>query len=153
MRSLELRFIPAFHRFEVTTVPVFGRAGLATVVADHDPAERPAPAAPGFAARFQNLRGGVAGVEGAFAAARVRTAFTASVRTGDEDALRVPMLTLLQRATGAADARRSVRLDQGLAWERTAARGSALHVPPPAPSWWTMLSARPERLLSEQKRE
>jgi hypothetical protein len=127
-RSLELRFMPVFHRYEVTVVPTLGRAGLATVVADPDPAERPSPAAPGFASRLGNLSVAVAG-RAAAVAPRVRTAFSASVNVGDEDALRVPMLTLLQRATGPEDARRSVRLDQGLAWERTDARGSAVHVP------------------------
>src|SRR6266481_1383544 len=55
-RSLELRFMPVFHRYEVTTVPVSARAGLATIVADLDPAERPAPSAGGLAERFANLR-------------------------------------------------------------------------------------------------
>lgn len=129
-RSLELRFMPVFHRYEVTTVPVRGRAGLATVVADLDPAERPAPAAPGLAERLGALRSaGLTAPLGVAAASRVRTAFTTSVRAGDEDALRVPMMTLLQRATGPEDARRSVRLDQGLAWERTDAKASAVHVP------------------------
>lgn len=129
-RSLELRFMPVFHRYEVTTVPVRGRAGLATIVADLDPAERPGPAAPGLSERLGNLRAAVTAAPfAAVAASRVRTTFTASVRAGDEDALRMPMMTLLQRATGPEDARRSVRLDQGLAWERTDARGSAVHVP------------------------
>jgi hypothetical protein len=129
-RSLELRFMPVFHRYEIITVPVRGRAGLATVVADQDPAERPATAA--LADRFANLRAAAftaAPAATATAGVRVRTTLSASVQAGDEDALRVPMMTLLQRATGAEDARRSVRLDQGLAWERTDARGSAVHVP------------------------
>ena len=129
-RSLELRFMPVFHRYEVTTVPVGGRAGLATIVADLDPAERPAPAAGGLAERFATLRSAnIAAPLAASSVSRVRTALTSSVRAGDEDALRVPMMTLLQRATGPEDARRAVRLDQGLAWERTDARGSAVHVP------------------------
>jgi hypothetical protein len=129
-RSLELRFMPVFHRYEVTTVPVGGRAGLATIVADLDPAERPAPAVGGLAERFATLRAAnIAAPLASAAVSRVRTALTSSVRAGDEDALRVPMMTLLQRATGPEDARRAVRLDQGLAWERTDARGSAVHVP------------------------
>ena len=129
-RSLELRFMPVFHRYEVTTVPVGARAGLATIVADLDPAERPAPSAGHLAERFATLRSAsIAAPLAAAAVSRVRTAFTSSLRAGDEDALRVPMMTLLQRATGPEDARRSVRLDQGLAWERTDARGSAVHVP------------------------
>jgi hypothetical protein len=128
-RSLELRFIPVFHRFEVTTVPVFARAGLATIVADLDPAERPAPVAANLAARFGNLRAVAATALSAQVVPRVRTAFAASVRSGDEDALRVPMLTLLQRSTSMEDVRQSVRLDHGLSWERTDARGSAVHVP------------------------
>src|SRR5215471_20696251 len=109
-RSLELRFMPVFHRYEVTTVPVLGRAGLATVVADPDPGERPAPAAPGLAGRLANLRAAASAAPmTALAPSRVRTVLTSSVQAGDEDALRVPMMTLLQRATGPEDARRAAR--------------------------------------------
>ena len=152
-RSLELRFMPVFHRYEVTTVPVLGRAGLATVVADPDPGERPAPAAPGLAGRLANLRAAASAAPmTALAPSRVRTVLTSSVQAGDEDALRVPMMTLLQRATGPEDARRAVRLDQGLSWERTDARGSAVHVPLADPdvvrkAWG--LAARPAERLQD----
>jgi hypothetical protein len=119
-RSLELRFMPVYHRFEVTTVPTAVRPGLATVVADADPGQRPVTTAPGF---------GKLGAGAIAAGARVRGAFAASVKTGDEDAVRMPMVTLLQRATSVEDTRRSVRIDHGLAWERADARGSAVHVP------------------------
>jgi hypothetical protein len=125
-RSLELRFMPVYHRFEVTIVPKAARAGLATVVAEADSSQRPVAAQPGFA----NLRATVAsGALAASATPSVRGAFAASVKGGDEDTLRVPMVSLLQRATSVEDARRSVRIDQGLSWERTDARGSAVHVP------------------------
>ena len=125
-RSLELRFMPVYHRFEVTIVPKAARPGLATVVAEADVSQRAVAAQPGVA----NLRSTVAsGALAASAVPSVRGAFTASVKSGDEDTLRVPMVSLLQRATSVEDARRSVRIDQGLSWERTDARGSAVHVP------------------------
>jgi hypothetical protein len=124
-RSLELRFMPVYHRFEVSTVPKAVRPGLATLVADADPGQRPPAPAPGLG----KPGAGPLGPGAIGAGARVRTALAASVTTGDEDAVRIPMVSLLQRATSVEDARRSVRIDHGLAWERTDARGNAVHVP------------------------
>jgi hypothetical protein len=130
-RSLQLRFIPVYQRFEVSTRPVSGIAGLATILAEPDePAARP-PSAD----RFDNVRAGVAvgATTGAFAATLrkgVTAAVAAESTAGAASGLRGTMLSSVLKATQASNGvAKSVRLDQGLSWDRTTTLGNAVHVP------------------------
>lgn len=126
-RSLELRFIPVYQRFEVTSVPILARPGLATILREPDPSPR---AGANLGARLGALRGAATAAPlVADLAPRVRATLTATVRAGNEDALRTPMLSLLQRAVSPDEARRSVRLDHGLAWDKADTLANAVHVP------------------------
>ena len=129
-RSLQLRFIPVFQRFEVSTRPISGIAGLATVLAEPD---EPAATAPATGARGNIMPGisvrATAGASAASARTGVSAALAASASTGAASSLRGAMLSSVQKATQASGAARSVRLDQGLTWDRTSTLGNAVHVP------------------------
>jgi hypothetical protein len=126
-RSLQLRFIPVFQRFEVTTKVVKGTAALATVVAEPDEPSRSVsareddddtPASLASARAFGNPR----------ARLTVKSTLRASSGAGAESGVRLAMLSAVQKATQASGAG-GARLDQGLAWDRTRSLGNAVHVP------------------------
>ncbi len=131
-RSLQLRFIPVFQRFEVSTRPISGIAGLATILAEPDEPAGPVPGPIG-GARGNILAGiSVGATAGAFAASAktgVSAALSASASSGAASGIRGAMLSSVQKATQASGAARSVRLDQGLTWDRTSTLGNAVHVP------------------------
>lgn len=130
-RSLQLRFIPVFQRFEVSTRPISGIAGLATILAESNEPAAPPPSG--------GLRGNImAGISvgataGAFAATAVRKGVSAALAVestaGAASGLRGAMLSSVQKASQASGVARSVRLDQGLTWDRTTTLGNAVHVP------------------------
>lgn len=131
-RSLELRFVPAFHRFDVITGIHFGRAGLAAVLAE---AERPpirsirpfaaaiAAAAPAATAALPPRRLRAIGP-----ATPIAAALHAVQVDRDAEALQRPLFELLRRQ-GAAGGEREATVDRGLAWSAAEARANAVHVP------------------------
>ena len=135
-RALELRFIPAFHRFDVITGIRLVRVGLAALLAEGEPSRQPAPSllalrpAAAAVAATTGPRVSVRGLAGP--ATQVAAALHAVEAVRDEDALRRPVLELLRRrgAAGEDDA----PVDRGLAWSAAEARGSAVHVPLAEPS-------------------
>jgi hypothetical protein len=129
-RSLQLRFLPVFQRFEVTTKVVKGTAGLATVVAEPDePFLQSAGSGSSgpHASQFEPLSRGFGNPRGRLT---VKSTLRASSGAGAESNLRGTMLSAVQKAAQASGVGASgVRLDQGLAWDRTTSLGNAVHVP------------------------
>jgi hypothetical protein len=124
-RSLQLRFIPVFQRFEVTTKVVKGTAGLATVAAEQDDGFQQSASAP--TATNEPIIRALAGSRGRLT---MKSALRASSGSGAESSVRGTMLAAVQKAAQAGGAgATSARLDQGLAWDRTTTLGNAVHVP------------------------
>jgi hypothetical protein len=129
-RSLELRFVPAFHRFDVITGIHFGRVGLAAVLAE---ADRPsltsirrfaAVAASAPAAAAAPIRA----VRSIGPATPTAAALHAVQADRDEAAVHRPVYELLRRQAATGEEGQA-RVDQGLAWSAAEARGNAVHVP------------------------
>jgi hypothetical protein len=119
-RSLQLRFIPVFNRFEVVTSFLRITPGLAGHFAEP-------VATPGKLGAIVNIR--EASVRASLRdlpARPVADWFRATETVGDDDATRRPMVQLLRTVT---EGGRQASLEGGLAWERTEARGNGVHVP------------------------
>ena len=131
-RSLQLRFIPVYQRFEVTTRIVGGLAGLATVLARPGESAVASPAVGIRSAMFS--ASAIRATEPAFSAdamamPRMSSALGVSGDAGAESDLRSTMFSSVQKASQASGAAPAVRLDQGLSWDRTTSVGNAVHVP------------------------
>ena len=157
-RSLQLRFIPVYQRFEVTTRIVGGLAGLATVLARPGESAVASPAVGIRSAMFSNA---IRATEPAFSAAaaatpRMSSALGVSGDAGAESDLRSTMFSSVQKASQASGAAPAVRLDQGLSWDRTTSVGNAVHVPLAAAetvtSAWALRGKVSERVTDAIKR-
>jgi hypothetical protein len=157
-RSLQLRFIPVYQRFEVTTRIVGGLAGLATLL----PRPGEAVTSPAVGTRGAMLSANaIRAAEPAFAAEamatpRISAALSVSGDAGAESDLRSAMFSSVQKASQASGAARAVRLDQGLSWDRTTSVGNAVHVPLAATdivtSAWGLRGKVSERVTDAIKR-
>jgi hypothetical protein len=123
-RSLQLRFIPVFNRFEVVTSFLRITPGLAGHFAEP-------VATPGKLGAIVNIREAEVRASLTDLPARpVADWFRATETVGDDDATRRPMVQLLRTVTPrSAAAASQPSLEGGLAWERTEARGNGVHVP------------------------
>jgi hypothetical protein len=127
-RSLQLRFIPVFNRFEVVTSFLKVVPGLVAHFAE--------PAAtPGRLGMVANIRDAAVRASLTDVSARpVASALHATEAVGDDDATRRPMVQLLRTvSTRTEGVARPATLEGGLAWDRTEARGNGVHVPLAAP--------------------
>jgi hypothetical protein len=158
-RSLELRFIPSYHRFDVVTGIHLARVGLAAVVAE-PPRLRPPPGAV-LAAMRPLAAAAAVGAPSAVAARPLpgpATPIAAALHLAhadrDEDAVRAPVLELLRRRGAAGE--REATVDRGLAWSAAEARGSAVHVPIAEPRTaakaWGMKGAELTRFVKAVER-
>jgi hypothetical protein len=129
-RTLQLRFLPAFHRFEVITGIHFARAGLAAVLAESQLPPRSAARSFAVAAPGPPMSTAIrrASFRRVGPATPVAAALDALQADRDDDALRVPVLELLRRQ-GAVGGEREATVDRGLSWSAAEARANAVHVP------------------------
>jgi hypothetical protein len=128
-RSLQLRFIPVFQRFKVTTRVVKGTAALSTVAAERD--EPATQESRGVTPQDQEpaLRRELA-VGRLGARPSLKLAISAASRAGAESSLRETMLSAVQKARQASQGTSAnVLLEEGLAWDGTTSVGNAIHVP------------------------
>ena len=131
-RSLELRFVPAYPRFDVITGIQLARAGLAAVLAEPPRLTR-SPRAALAAIRPTAAAAATGAVSPAALRAlpgpstSVAAALNAAQFQRDEGSLRGPVLELLRRRGAAGE--REAAVDRGLPWSAAEARGSAVHVP------------------------
>ena len=114
-RSLQLRFIPVYQRFEVTTRIVGGLAGLATVLARPGESAIASPAVSIRTATFS--ASGIRATEPAFnadvmATPRMSSVLGVSGDAGAESDLRSTMFSSVQKASQTSGAAPAVRLDQ-----------------------------------------
>lgn len=158
-RSLQLRFIPVYQRFEVTTRIVGGLAGLATVLARPGESAVASPSVGIRSAMFS--ASAIRATEPAFSAEamatpRMSSALGISGDAGAESDLRSTMFSSVQKASQASGAAATVRLDQGLSWDRTTSVGNAVHVPLAAAdtvtSAWGLQGKVSERVTDAIKR-
>jgi len=118
-RSLQLRFIPVFNRFEVVTSLLRLTAGLVGHFAE------PAPT-PARRTAITDMREAAARASLTDVSVRpVASWLHATEAIGDDDATRGPMVQLLRTVPP----RGKATLEGGLAWQRTETRGNGVHVP------------------------
>ena len=160
-RTLQLRFVPVFHRFEIVTTIFFARVGLAAVLVEPEPAR--AAVASNVARITASQVARVAASTSpaplvvrslAAPAVAVSSALDSAQRRRDEDSLRLPLVELLRRSSAGAD--RTARIEGGLAWSATEARANAVHVPLAEPklvaSAWGLKAAERDRLVKAVER-
>lgn len=118
-RSLQLRFIPVFNRFEVVTSLLRLSPGLVGHFAE------PAPT-PARRTAITDMREAAARASLTDVSVRpVASWLHATEAVGDDDAARGPMVQLLRTVPS----RGKPSLEGGLAWQRTETRGNGVHVP------------------------
>ena len=118
-RSLQLRFIPIFNRFEVVTSLLRLTPGLVGHFAE--PAPTPARRTAVTEMREAAARASLTDVS----VRPVASWLHATEAIGDDDATRGPMVQLLRTVPP----RGKASLEGGLAWQRTETRGNGVHVP------------------------
>ena len=118
-RSLQLRFIPVFNRFEVVTSLLRLIPGLVGHFAE------PAPT-PARRTAITDMHEAAARASLTDVSVRpVASWLHATEAVGDDDATRGPMVQLLRTVPS----RGKLSLEGGLAWQRTETRGNGVHVP------------------------
>ena len=121
-RSLQLRFIPVLNQYEVTISLASITSGLVGFFGEPSPGL--------LAATTAATANPTAGLAEQAASARPAATFLNYLQTiGDNDNVRRPMINLIRSLSARSDRSRGIRLEQGLAWDRTSVRGNGVHVP------------------------
>lgn len=151
-RSLQLRFLPVFNQFEITTSLIRVIPGLVTHFAE--------PAAPAVRQQFSaSLAAGAVRMATAELASQVRpvaTGFHLIDQVGDSDGVRRPMVAMLRSLGSREDNEKGVLVERGLSWDRAEVRGHGIHVPVAAAenavSAWNLKGKEAESLVNSMKR-